>query len=136
MKCANRVRLFGILCLAMAGTGGGQTPLDSHEEFVCTSGPQKRVVRIYNRTASNGKQELGACRVDYTKDGKTKTVWTSKADPAYCTAKALSLVTKLVEGNYSCKPEAVEHPNETETPEQAPAPNDAPHDDAKTITPP
>jgi hypothetical protein len=129
MKRANRVRLICIFCLAMASASRGQAPMESHEEFVCTSGPVKRVVSIYNRTGSSGKQESGACRVDYTKDGKTQTVWTSKSDPAYCTAKALSLVTKLVEGNYSCKPEALEHSDGTETPEQAPAPGDTPNNE-------
>jgi hypothetical protein len=101
MKCANRVRLSGIFCLAMANASSGQAQIESHEEFLCTSGPVKKIVSIY-------KRESGACRVDYTKDGKTNTLWMSKADYAYCTAKALSLVTQLVEANYSCKPKTVE----------------------------
>jgi len=105
--------------------------MEPHEEFICTSGPERRLISIYNRAVLNGKRESGACRVDYTKNGKTKTVWTSKTDRAYCLVKALSLVTKLVEGNYSCKPESIDQADETETPEQAPSPGDTSDDNAK-----
>ena len=95
--------------------------MESHEKFVCTSGAVKRVVSIFN-----DKRESGGCRVDYTKDGETKTVWTSKNDYAYCVAKAVSLVTKLTEGNFSCKPETVEQPEEIGPPEHAPTPETQP----------
>jgi hypothetical protein len=105
--------------LVTASASSAQAQIESHEKFVCTSGPVKRVVTI---SKINGKRESGGCRVDYTKDGETKTIWTSKNDYAYCVAKALSLVTKLAEGNFSCKPESGEQPDEIEPPEQAPAP--------------
>jgi hypothetical protein len=102
------VRLISILCVGFAGASGGQTPMESHEEFVCTSGSVRKIVGIYNHTALNGERSSrGACRVDYTKDGKTRTLWSSSSDHAYCTSKALSLVTKLIQGNYTCKPESV-----------------------------
>jgi hypothetical protein len=44
----------------------------------------------------------GACRVDYTKDGVTKTMWSAKTGRAYCTKRATTLVTKLAESHYSC----------------------------------
>jgi len=122
MKFGNRVRLIWIFCLAAAGASGAQAQMESREEFVCTSGPVKRVVAIFNENAVDGRREGGGCRVDYTKDGATKTVWTSKTDYAYCVAKAVLLVTKLVEGNFSCKPESVERPDELEPPGQTPAP--------------
>jgi hypothetical protein len=122
MKSASRVRVIWIFCLATVSASSALAQMESQEEFVCTSGPVKRVVTIFNGNAANGKRESGGCRVDYTKDGATKTVWTSKNDYAYCVAKALSLVTKLVEGNFSCKPESVERPDKIEPPEQAPAP--------------
>ena len=103
MKCANRVRVSGVLCLVIASASSGQALIEAHEEFLCTSGAATRIVSIY-------KRESGACRVDYTKDGKTNTLWMSKADYAYCTAKALSLVTHLVEAKYSCTPKTVEQP--------------------------
>jgi hypothetical protein len=107
MKLSLAVRLFGIACIASAGAGWTQPPLAAHEEFVCTSGQDKRLVSLYSRPASKGNREAGACRVDYTRAGKTTTLWSSTTDNAYCTSKALSLVTKLVQGNYACKPEAV-----------------------------
>ena len=121
MMFANWVRLIWIFCLVTASASNAQAQMESHEKFVCTSGPVKRVISIFN-----DKRESGGCRVDYTKDGETKTVWTSKKDYSYCVAKAVSLVTKLAEGNFSCKPETMEQPDEIEPPEQAPAPQSPP----------
>jgi hypothetical protein len=122
MMFTNRVRLVWIFCVGLAGANA-RAQIESHQKFVCTSGPVKRVVTIYHDSA---KRESGGCRVDYTKDGETKSVWTSKKDYAYCVAKAVSLVTKLTEGNFSCKPETVEQPDEIEAPAQAPAPESKP----------
>jgi hypothetical protein len=122
MMFTNWVRLVWIFCAGLAGASA-QTQIESHQKFVCTSGPVKRVVTIFH---DSGKGESGGCRVDYTKDGETKTVWTSRKDYAYCVAKAVTLVTKLSEGNFSCKPETVEQPDEIEAPEQAPAPESRP----------
>ena len=122
MIFTNRVRLIGIICL-VAASASAQAQMESHEKFVCASGPVKRVVAIFK---DNGKRESSGCRVDYTKDGKTKTVWSSNNDYAYCVAKAVSLVTKLTEGNFSCKPETVEQPEESGTPERAPVPESQP----------
>ena len=128
MKSTNWVRFLWIFLLAAANVSSGQVQTESqvqaepHEQFICTSGPVKRVVRIFNR---NGAKERRGCRVDYTKDGKTKTVWSSNSDYAYCVAKAVSLVTKLGQGNFSCKPEAVQ-PEGAEPQQQAPAPSDTP----------
>jgi hypothetical protein len=77
-------------------------------------------VTIFKRNALSDTRELGGCRVDYTKNGQTKTVWTSQKDYAYCVAKAISLVTKLVEGNFSCKPET--RGDGIDPPENVPAP--------------
>lgn len=110
MTRANTVRLLSILCVGFAGTSGGQTPPESHEEFVCTAGTVRKIVRIYNHPAPNGEHGArGVCRVDYTKDGKTRTLWSSSTGHAYCTTKALSLVTKLIQDKYTCKPESVGH---------------------------
>jgi hypothetical protein len=55
-----------------------------------------------------------ACRVDYTRNGRTTTLWSSKTGYAYCVAKAATLVTKLAEGHYSCKPQSVGAPADPE----------------------
>lgn len=119
MIFTSRIRLIWIFSLAAAGASA-QAQMESHEKFVCLSGPVKRVVAIFK---DDGKRESGGCRVDYTKDGETKTVWSSRSDYAYCVAKAVSLVTKLTEGNFSCKPETVE-PDEAEP--QSPTPQSHP----------
>src|ERR1700737_1933773 len=105
MMFVNWVRLVWIFSFVTAGASIAQAQTESHQDFVCTSGPVKRVVTIFSLNGNGG------CRVDYTKDGVTKTVWTSNKDHAYCVAKAVSLVTKLAEGNFSCKPETVEQPD-------------------------
>jgi hypothetical protein len=82
-----------------------QSPADAREDFICSSGLERRVISVFNGKAFTGVQSAGSCRVDYTFDGKTKTIWSSKTDPAYCTSKAAELITKLVRGNFSCKTE-------------------------------
>jgi len=122
MKSNNRVRLIWIFCLATAGASSARAQMQSREEFVCTFGSVKRVVTIFKGNSADGKRESGGCRVDYTRDGATKTVWTSKTDYAYCVAKAVLLVTKLAEGNFTCKPESIERPDAIEPPDPTPAP--------------
>jgi hypothetical protein len=122
MKIANRVRLIWIFCLAAAGASSAHAQTQSREEFVCMSGSVKRVVTIFNGNAADGRRGSGGCRVEYTRDGATKTMWTSKTDYAYCVAKAVLLVTKLTEGNFSCKPESIERPDAIEPPDPPPAP--------------
>ena len=121
MMFTNWVRLVWIFGAGLA-CASTQAQVESHQKFVCASGPVKRVVAIFH----DGKRQSSGCRVDYTKDGETNTVWTSKNDYAYCVAKAVSLVTKLTEGNFSCKPETVEQPEESGTPEHAPVPESQP----------
>ena len=81
----------------------------SNEEFICTFGSDTRTVSIVKTDAAH---EPKACRVDYTRDGRTTTLWFSKTGYAYCVAKAASLVTKLAEGHYSCKPQSVAAPDD------------------------
>ncbi len=44
----------------------------------------------------------GSCRVEYSKDGVSKTLWSSSTGQAYCLRKATAFVTKLAEAHYSC----------------------------------
>ncbi len=110
MQFANRLRLTGALCLAIFCVAAvrAQAQPGPHEEFTCTSGAVTRLISIFNLSVSEGQP--GACRVDYTKDGKTNTLWSARNDYPYCVEKALSLVTRLTESNYSCRPEAKEQP--------------------------
>jgi len=128
MKFVSWPRLVCTFCLAAVGATSGQAQTESHEDFICTSGPVKRVVSVFNRDVFDGQRRLGGCRVDYTKDGETKTVWSSKTGHAYCATKAASLVTNLVKGNFSCKAETSEQPEEIAPPAQPPAAGDVSND--------
>ena len=112
----NPVRIIAILGLGLASAGMGQILMEPHEKFVCTFGAATRVVSIYSQTASSADHAKGPCRVDYTKDGKTNTLWSSNSDQTFCTKKALSLVTHLIQGSFSCKPQSVDLPNEPDPP--------------------
>jgi len=87
------------------------TPIQaqSNEEFICTFGSDTRTVSVVKTDTA---REPKACRVDYTRNGRTTTLWSSKTGYAYCVAKAASLVTKLAEGHYSCKPHSVGAPDD------------------------
>ena len=43
-----------------------------------------------------------ACRVEYTKDGKTEILWRARNDPSYCQPKVEDLVGKLEASGFSC----------------------------------
>ena len=77
------------------------------EQFKCTSGASTRLVSIYRATDEG---DLGSCRVDYTKDGATRTLWSASRGYAYCVKRAVELVTKLTRDNYSCAPSTVDQP--------------------------
>ena len=113
---SNRVRIISILSLGLAAASIGQPLMEPHEKFLCTFGAATRVVSIFSQTASSGEHERGPCRVEYTKDGKTHTLWSSNSDHTFCTKRALSLVTRLIQGNFSCKPQSVDLPNEPDPP--------------------
>ncbi len=98
------VLIIASWCVIGIGRAGPQAA----EQFTCTSGSSTRLISIY-RAADDG--DLGRCRVDYTKDGSTKTVWSANRDYAYCVKRALRLVTRLSSSNYSCTPATVEPPD-------------------------
>src|ERR1700728_4138229 len=81
----------------------------SKEEFICTLGSDHRMVSVVKTDAA---REPKACRVDYTRNGRTTTLWSSKTGYAYCVAKAASLVTKLADEHFSCKPQSVGAPDD------------------------
>jgi hypothetical protein len=91
-----------------ASAGWAEAQPESRERFVCTFGASHRYVDIY-RLASRGPRG-GGCRVDYTRDGVTKPVWSATGDYAYCVKRAVNLVTKLSKGNFSCRPQTVDQP--------------------------
>jgi hypothetical protein len=91
----------------MANAGWAQSP-ESRERFVCTSRGSERFIDIYRRESRAPRG--GGCRVDYTRDGVTKQVWSASGDYAYCVKRAVGLVTKLSKGGFVCSPQTVEPP--------------------------
>jgi hypothetical protein len=101
---AHRVGFVCLSILSFVSAPIVNAQAQSHEEFICTFGSDRRVVSLIKTDAA---REPKACRVDYTRNGRTTTIWNSKTGYAYCVAKAASLVTKLAEGHYSCTPQSV-----------------------------
>jgi hypothetical protein len=90
-----------------AGASHAEAP--SQQEFSCAQGANTRIVSIVTTPASD-KQPHGSCRVDYTKDGVTKTLWSATTGHGYCVKKATAFVTKLAESHYSCSLKTKEQP--------------------------
>jgi hypothetical protein len=110
MKLAH-IGLMIVFSTAAATASWGEAQPESRERFVCTFGAGQRFIDIY-RLAARGPRGAG-CRVDYTKNGLTKQVWSASGDYAYCVKKAVGLVTKLSKGNFSCKPQTSVKPEST-----------------------
>jgi hypothetical protein len=89
-------------CL-LIGTGVGRSRADAptQQEFFCEQGSATRIVSIITTPASD-KQPHGSCRVDYTKDKVTRTLWSASTGHGFCIKKATAFVTKLAEEHYSC----------------------------------
>ena len=68
------------------------------EQFTCllSGTTDRRLIGIYRPARPQ------RCRVDYTRDGKTRSLWSSGHDYQFCLRKALEVV-RLLEGiNFKC----------------------------------
>jgi hypothetical protein len=94
---------MGLSCVAAAGVASAETPSEPQEQFTCTQGAVKRLISIYRDA---GQTSAAGCHVEYTKEGRSRTVWsaTSKSGYPYCIKKALTLVTALTRSHYECRP--------------------------------
>lgn len=63
---------------------------------VCRSAVESREIRIH-------RQADGGCRVDYVKDGSTRTLWSARGDPLYCDSRAAELAARLERGGLNCE---------------------------------
>ena len=70
------------------------------EQFTCqlAGTSDRREIGIYR---SSGPQH---CRVDYTRDGTTRSLWSSRHDNLFCVRKALEIVGLLQSINFKCSP--------------------------------
>jgi hypothetical protein len=101
-----------LLCPVLIGllAFSNKAESQSRQDFMCSLRSMTRIVSIITLPPSD-RQPRGACRVDYTKDGATKTLWSSATSHAYCIKQATAFVTKLAEAHYSCSLQTVEQPN-------------------------
>jgi hypothetical protein len=100
-------QLLGGLLIGLFMSSQAQS--QSRQDFSCTLGSMKRIVSIVTFAPSD-RQPRGACRVDYTKEGVTKELFSSGTGHAYCTKQATVLVTKLGEAHYSCRLQTPDEP--------------------------
>lgn len=100
------IQTIFISCLAVAGATPAQDDwADGRDSFICRSSTEVREIKTYvsNAPRTASKEDL-SCRVDYVKDGRTQTVWTSHTNRSFCDSKASDLAAKLEQSNFSCKP--------------------------------
>jgi hypothetical protein len=98
--------LLAAMTLSALGTYGSQAqpagpPALAQEQFLCRlAGTSDRLIGIY-------RPPVGAhrCRVDYTRDGKTRSLWSAGYDYQFCVRKALEIVGLLEGVNFECSPQ-------------------------------
>ncbi len=76
----------------------------AQEQFIChLPGASDRMIGIY-RPPDDPKR----CRVDYTRDGNTRSLWSSGHDYKFCVRKALEIVGLLEGVNFKCSPHSTQ----------------------------
>lgn len=94
------------LAQAQAAVTVAKRTSTAQEQFICTlPGSSDRLIGIYR--APDGPQR---CRVDYTRDGKTRSLWSAGHDYSYCVRKALEIVGLLEQVRFKCSPQTREAP--------------------------
>jgi hypothetical protein len=112
------VRAFWVAMAASAAVGtsavaqaktpatAGKWTTAAQEQFICRlPGAPDRLIGIYR--APDGPQR---CRVDYTREGKTRSLWSAGHDYAYCVRKAVEIVGLLEQARFKCSPQTREPP--------------------------
>jgi hypothetical protein len=85
---------------AWAQPASSATGAIAQEQFIChLPGSSDRRIGIYR--PNGGSQR---CRVDYTRDGKTRSLWSSGRDYQFCVRKALEIVGLLEGVSFKCSP--------------------------------
>jgi hypothetical protein len=87
-------------CAAQAQPASIGPPTLAQEQFIChLPGTADRLIAIYRPSADSQR-----CRVDYTRDGKTRSLWNSGHDYKFCVGKALEIVGLLEGVKFKCSP--------------------------------
>ncbi len=111
MTILKRPAIRGVLMLGLASqpfwsaAAGAQQAPAAHrdvpqEQFICRlpGTSEHRQIGIFRPGAPQ------RCRVDYTRDGKTRSLWSSGHDYRFCVRKALQIVGLLEKVYFKCSP--------------------------------
>lgn len=97
--------LIGVLAV-LPGIAVGAGPEIS--TWSCTSGDFVREIALFRHDGP--AQEIAgvaaqpfACRVEYSKNGKSEELWIARNDPDFCQPKVLALVSKLQAAGFRCR---------------------------------
>jgi hypothetical protein len=96
----------GLICCSIAAgvTHADEEWTNTRESFICRSSSEVLEIKTYISNSPLGDDGKGSgCRVDYIRNGTTRTIWSSRTSRAYCDGKASSLITKLRAGAFSCE---------------------------------
>jgi hypothetical protein len=73
----------------------------AQEQFICRlPGAADRLIGIYRSPIGSQR-----CRVDYTRGGRTRSLWSAGHDYEYCVRKALKIVGLLEQVSFKCSPQ-------------------------------
>lgn len=112
-----RITVAGLAMLAIGLSARAEPPSRAsrdvaQEQFICgLPGTSDRRIGIYR--PPGGAQR---CRVDYTRDGKTRSLWSAGHDYAFCVRKALEIVGLLEQAKFKCSPQTRETPTPPPSP--------------------
>jgi hypothetical protein len=102
---ARRGALLVSCLVAVGGVRAQDDWATTRESFLCKSNTEVRAIKTYISNSSDSDPALAhGCRVDYIKNGKTETLWSSRTSRSYCDGKASQLVAKLEASHFSCSP--------------------------------
>jgi hypothetical protein len=83
----------------LAQTASADARALPQEQFICRlPGTSDRQIGIYRPGGAR------RCRVDYTRDGRTRSLWSSGHDYQFCVSKALEIVGLLESVDFNCTP--------------------------------
>lgn len=101
-KSAYRIETVLAWCvLATAAQAEDEAP-NASETYMCKSSNEVREINVY-RTESSQGGDAGHCRIDYIKNGATRTVWSAATRKSYCDGKAAKLIAILESSHFSCQ---------------------------------
>jgi hypothetical protein len=104
-RARNCLGIIVLCCSAMTGLTRAQDDwTDTRDRFICKSSSEVREIKTYVSDAPHGDaEESFGCRVDYIKNGTTRTIWSSRSSRSYCDGKAAKLAAMLEARHFSCE---------------------------------